>query len=238
MDRQPRNIVGLLTLLIAALGSVAILSSEHHRSTLNTAILVVLAVAAAGSLLALVLGSTPIAVLRRDVHAWWNDRPNRRWTAGHYQAKEPEANIIDLDTMQDAEIRAEGMPCVVLTLRARDRTLGRAIERPMKGVDVSCVVERSERRSSRAEAVQVPPHTDDAWGAVGRWPDQWIDPDHGGPVPGYYRVRWTLRHPEGQLDHPTEKVRVVREGETHVSRAARVVRAGRARLRHYRGLDK
>lgn len=60
----------MLTLLIAALGSVAIISAEHHRSTVNTIILVVAASAAVGSLAALAGLSGRFAVLRGDMRDW------------------------------------------------------------------------------------------------------------------------------------------------------------------------
>ena len=235
MERQTRNIA-LLALFIAALGSVAITGAEQHRSPTNTLILVIAATAAVGSLLALVLGSIWFGVLEKDVREWWEGRPRRRWSVRHYPAEEPEPNVIDLDMApSEAHIRAEGMPCTIVALQPR--TLGIATERPMRGVAVSCTIERRDRRAVPSQAVRLTPHGDDAWGVIARWPDQWFDAEHEGPAPGDYRVRWQLRHPDGRIERRTEKVRVLAEGRAHVGRLTRAVNAARAFVRHYRGLD-
>lgn len=66
------------------------LSAEKHRSPLNTAILIVAGAAAAGSMLALIFGSEPSRVIRRDVRSWWDRRPSRRWIAHHDLAQDEE----------------------------------------------------------------------------------------------------------------------------------------------------
>jgi hypothetical protein len=236
MERQPRNIVGLATLFIAALGSVALLGAEHSRSTINTVILAVAAGAAAGSLLALVIGPVAFSVFKRDVRRWWDGTPHRRWLVRHYPAREPEANVVDLDVHpSEPAIRAEGMPCVVMGVRPRK--FGTILERPLKDVAVSCTVERRDRRTSSADAIEVKALSDDAWGAIARWPDQWFDLGGEGPSPGHYRVRWHLRRPDGRIERPSENVHVVSGGKAEVGQLARALSALRAFVRHYHGLD-
>ncbi len=240
MERQPRNIIGLLTLFIAALGSVAVIGSEHHRSTVNTAILVVAAVAAVGSLLALVLGPVTFSVLKKDVRKLRDARPGRKWATRHYLAQESDdvktERMMAFFTPSVKAIRAQGLPCMIAAVEPR--TLGTAEERPAKGASLSCAVERREHPwRFGAQRVDVTPSGDDAWGGVARWPDRWFDPEHGAPSPGRYRVRWKIRFPDGKVERATERVRVVAEGDVHVGRLSRAAIATRRVIDHYRGLD-
>jgi hypothetical protein len=66
VDRQLRNIA-LITLFLAALTIVAVVSPEHHRSATNTAILYAAIVAAAGSVLGLVGGPSGSASSGRSL---------------------------------------------------------------------------------------------------------------------------------------------------------------------------
>jgi hypothetical protein len=236
MDRALRNIA-LITLLIASLTVVAVVSPEHHRSTTNTAILVLAVVTAAGSLLALVLGSVAFGVARKDVRSWRAERSGRRWNTRHYAAEEPQTGPRAFSFGPDeSAIRAKGMPAFVVALQPA--TLGMATERLLQGVAVTCSVERRRHRwPFSAERVELTPNGDDIWGAVARWPDQWFDPGYGGPTPGRYRIQWKLRLPDGTVERPTDKVRVVAKGHAHVGHVARALGAGRRVVRHYRGLN-
>jgi hypothetical protein len=244
MDRQLRNIA-LITLLIVSLTIVAVVSPEHHRSTTNTAILIVAYVAAAGSFLALVLGSVWFGVLRKDLLAWREGRPSRRWTTRHYAAQEETVELRESKASlvffsADVKvIRAQGLPCTIVALEPR--TLGEAEERPLKGATVSCAVERGRRRWPRkalqTRRVEVPTVKDVAWGSVGRWPDEWFDPNSVGPTPGRYRVRWEVRLPDGRVEKVTEKIHLAAGGEAYVGHLTRAASGTRAVIRHFRGLD-
>lgn len=236
MDRTLRNIA-LITLLIASLTVVAVVSPEHHRSTTNTSILVFAVVTAAGSLLALVLGSVAFGVARKDIRSWHAERSGRRWNTRHYAAEEPKTGPRAFSFGPDeSAIRAGGMPAFVVALQPA--TLGMATEQLLRGAIVTCAVERRAHPwPLGAEQVDVTPSGDDVWGAVARWPDQWFDPEHEGPTPGRYRIRWKLRLPDGTVECPTDKVRVVAEGSAHVGRVTRALGAARQAIGHYRGLD-
>jgi hypothetical protein len=237
MDRQPRNLVGLLTLLTAALGSVAILSSEHHRSALNTAILLVLAVAAAGSLLALVLGSTWLAVARKDVRDW-RERHQSGWAVRHYAPDEVSATIQQLRAIRgvdESAITDAGMPCLAVTLEPR--TLGDAEDRRLEDAVVTCVVERRSRFVGRAERIEVPIVVSSVWRVRGRWPDVWFDAEPVAPTPGRYRVRWEVRSADGRIERPEQKLNIGPGGEERDSKTAKALRRTQSLIRHFRGDD-
>jgi hypothetical protein len=236
MDRPPRNVVGLLTLFIAALGSVAVIGAEHQRSTVNTVILVVAALAAAGSLLALLIGSVWFGVLRKDLAEWWDQRPSRKLDARHYPAREPAPNVFDFDLgPNEAKIRAEGMPCMITALGPR--TSGLAEDRLFKDVTASCTIERRGTRSGRPQTIQVKPYTDDAWGTMARWPPEWFDLQTEGPVPGTYLVRWLLHRPDGRTERLSERLRILLDGQPKTSLPARAMTAASTFVQHYRGRD-
>lgn len=121
------------------------------------------------------------------------------------------------------------MPCAIATVTPR--TLGRAIERSMRGAHVSCIVERWD---GFFHGVEVTPATDDAWGAAVRWPAAWFDVQRNAIQPGRYRVNWKIRDADGRMTRPTEKIRVASEGHTHVALSRRAISAFNKVLRHYR----
>ncbi|HTQ68322.1 MAG TPA: hypothetical protein VMI13_06480 [Solirubrobacteraceae bacterium] len=233
MERQTRNI-SLLTLFIAALGSVAIISAEHQRSTVNTLILIVAVAAAVGSLAALVGLSGWFGVLRGDVRDWWRERPSRRWKAAHYPAKEPAPNTFDFDLgPNEKRIREQGMPCWITGLLPR--TLGVAETRPMRNVTVEASMKRREGRPP--ETVDLAPLADDSWGAMARWPDRWFDAEQNAPIAGRYLVSWELRHPNGRIERRAEPVHFGPGGIVIESRVTRMRARVRAFFLHYRSKD-
>jgi hypothetical protein len=235
VDRQLRTIA-LLTLATAALGSVALLAAEHHRSGINTGIMIALALAALGSLLTLLLGSTPWEVFRKDLRERRDRSPKLRWGTRHYPATVPQSGPKMWDFGADtSSIRAEGMPCGIA--ECGPRTLGDAQDELLDGATVAATVERRARLIGRRTRIEVSPRADNAWGAVARWPDQWWDTEHDGPTPGRYRVLWQVRMADGQVDRPVERFRVKAEGETHVHPIRRGLAALRELIAHYRGRD-
>lgn len=234
MDRQLRNI-GLLTLLVAALGSVAVLSAEHHRSTLNTLILCIAAVAAVGSGLALVGGSVWFGVVRKDATKLWNDLPHRRWRTSHHVALDlkEEAKVAGVDLVftspNENAARARGVPCMIVGVGPR--RMGYARRHPLRGSTVTCEV----RRGRESRAVEVPSDQEVYNSAVARWPDEWFRQAEATPLPGRYRVRWTLRLADGSVAHPIERLRINDQGQMKVLQFTRVWRTTRAAFRHLRG---
>jgi len=244
LDRQLR-IIALLTLLIAALGSIAVLSAEKHRSPLNTAILIVAGAAAAGSTLALIFGSEPWRVIRRDVRSWWNRRPSRRWIAHHDLAQDEETEMREsgvqliLYSTNEKAVRAQGVPCIVL--RLDPHTAHDSERQLLKGAAVTCEVARKHGRRPRAwwdtRRVEVPIGKELGTNAVARWPDEWFDADRLSPQSGNYEVRWALQWPNGRLARPRERVQILEDGQPHERRRGAAYAAARSVMRHYRGLD-
>jgi hypothetical protein len=244
LDRQLRTIA-LLTLLIAALGSIAVLTAEKDRSPLNTAILIVAAAAAAGSMLALIFGSEPWRVVRRDVRSWWNRRPSRRWIAHHDLAQDEETEkresgvqLILYSTNEEA-VRAQGVPCIVL--RLDPHTVHDSERQSLKGATVTCEVARKIGRWRGAwwdtRQAEVPIEKELQTNAVARWPDEWFDADSLSPPPGEYEVRWAVRWPNGRVERPRERFQLLEDGQPHESRLDRAYAGARSVVRHYRGQD-
>jgi hypothetical protein len=237
MDRQLRN-VALLTLAMASLAvAVPILLSESPRTGGQTALLVVALVGAGGSLLALVLASTPWEVLKRDLRTLWSEQHTSRWSATHEAAQEPSSGASQIIEFGPdiTPIRAEGMPCGVV--RCTPRSLGLAEAQMLKNAEASCTVERRSRLLGHRDKADVPLLVDITWGTAGRWPNRWFDSEHNGPIPGRYSVLWQVRFPDGQVDRPRERFRVKAEGVDHVGRLDSAWSRVRDVIRHYRGLD-
>lgn len=174
MDRQLRN-VGLLTLLIAALGSVAVLSAKQYRSPLNTLILGVAAFAAVGSGSALVGGSVWFGVVRKDAAQVWNSLPHRRWHTSQrlaFDLKE-EAKIAGADLVitvpnENAAARAAGVPCMILQLGPL--RMHYSLKRPLRGSTITCKVIRGRFAGRESRAVEVPTDQEIYNSAVARFP--------------------------------------------------------------------
>jgi hypothetical protein len=245
MDRQLRNIA-LITLLLAALTIIAVVSPEHHRSATNTVILAVAIVAAAGSIVSLTLGSVWFAVLRRDVQGWRERRPGRRWAVSYYLAQEESVerresgvDLIFYSPNEEA-VRARGLPCLIVALKPRTRD--DADGRPLKDAAVACAVKRSHgpwyRRESEERPVEVHTDREIASDAVARWPDEWFNRELLAPAPGRYRVRWEVRLPDRRLERPAQGILIAAEGETRVAMVMRATLVVRNLARHYRDLDR
>jgi hypothetical protein len=244
MDRQLRNIA-LITLLLAALTIIAVVSPEHHRSTTNTVILAVAIMAVAGSTAALALGSVWLAVLRRDLREWRDARPGRRWIVSYYLAQEESVELRESGASlvfyspNVETVRAGGLPCLIIDLKPR--TQDKIEGRPLKGATVACAVRRSQGpwywRKSETRAVEVAVDHEIASDAVGRWPDVWFSPALLTPTPGRYRIRWETRLPDGRIERPAKRYLIAAEGEAHVGTLTRAALAVRDLARHYRALE-
>jgi len=244
MDRQTRNIP-LITLLLAALTIVAVVSPEHHRSTLNGAILYV-AVAVAGitalALAVLLAASVPIRVLAGDFGGWLAKqrarRTHKRWRTYHYRAVGKDDVVLTIPN--DDAVKAPGTPCIVLVADAPSRVRRRSgaltpgedatdrIREALRGLadfDVTCrVARRSERRSVEVH------HSGLA--ALARFPDEWFG------RPGRYRVRWAIVGPDGQTERASDTVRLHRSGAVAATPLLRFYASARKLIRHLRGQDK
>jgi hypothetical protein len=245
VDRQLRNIA-LITLFLAALTIVAVVSPEHNRSTTNTAILYAAIVAAGGSVLGLVLGSVWFGVLRKDLGRAWESRPQSKWSASHDLAEvvREEANMGGGTTMvfthpADIAVREQGVPCIVL--RLEPRRLGFARTRPLQGVTVTCSLSRRAGPLGKpiTRALQV--HLDDGPrilnAAFARWPDDWFNEELLAPIAGTYRTRWELHRASGKVERRRERVRIADHGEAHDGKARQWLDTVRRVFRHYRGHD-
>lgn len=236
MDRQVRNI-GLITTLLAALTIIAVVSPEQHRPTTNTAILAVAVAAAVGSLLALALGSTWLAVVKKDVQGW-RERHQRPWSARHYVPDEVSATLQQLRAAfgnDDSAITAAGMPC--LAVRLEPRTVGDAQREPLANAVVACIVARRSHLIGRATKIKVPIVINAVWGARGRWPDVWFNAERVAPTPGRYSVRWEVRAPDGRVERPEQTLIIGADGEEREGNIAKALDRGQAIIRHFRGLD-
>ena len=240
MDRQLRNI-GLLTLLIAALGSVAVLNAEQPRSTLNTLILSVAALAAAGSSAALVGGSVWFDIVRKDAAKMWNDLPHRRWHTSQrlaFDLKE-EAKIagaeLAITLPNENAARARGVPCMILGLSPR--RMHYSLKHPLRGSTITCEVIRGRFAGRESRAVEVPTDQEIYKSAVARFPDEWFNADEAHPLPGRYRAAWTLHLATGSTAHVSSRFQVNKEGRIVVGPTARAFSAVRGFVRHFRGKD-
>ena len=240
VDRQLRNI-GLLTLLIAALGSVAVLSAEQHRSTLNALILGVAALAAVGSGGALVGGSVWFGVVRKDVAQVWNNLPHRRWHTSQrlaFDLKE-EAKIAGADLVitvpNENAARSAGVPCLILELSPR--RMHYSLKRPLGGSTITCEVIRGQFAGRESRAVEVPTDQEIYNSAVARFPDEWFNADEAHPLPGRYCAAWTLHLANSSTAHVSGRFRVNKEGRIVVGPVARTFSAARGFVRHFRGKD-
>jgi hypothetical protein len=246
VDRQLRNIA-LLTLLLAALTIVAVVSPEHHRSSTNTVILYVAIVAATGSVLALALGSVWFSVAKKDLERLWNARPRRKWAASHDVA-ETVREVVNmgmgmkmvLQSDAEAQVRAEGVPCIVL--RLVPRWLSFAQTRPLRGATVTCSVSRRTRLLEKptTRPIDVPQVGEpDKFlnAAFGRWPDDWFNAELLAPLPGIYHVQWEIRRADGRTERPHERFHVADHGETHDGTLRQAGRAVVGVYQHYRGKD-
>jgi hypothetical protein len=236
MDRQVRNI-GLITLLLAALTIVAVVSPEHHRSTTNTFILDLAVVAAISSIVFLVGSAVPVRVVARDIGNWREKRHRHmRWRTHHYYAVETDRTI---RFPKDEAILRAGSPCIVLLLeppgRIRDRTAPRAglakrllaYSQALNGYEITCSV--GDRRTA-AERRDVEVHMEPR-AALARFPDEWFD------QPGRYAARWTITTPAGDVEHATDTIRLGHHGRLAVAPLQRGLVATRSVIRHLRGLD-
>jgi hypothetical protein len=240
VDRQLRNI-GLLTLLIAALGSVAVLSAEQHRSTLNTLILSVAALAAVGGGAALVGGSVWFGVVRKDAAKVWNNLPHRRWHTSQrlaFDLKE-ETKIAGADLTitlpNENAARAAGVPCMILGLGPR--RMHYSLKRPLRGSTITCEVIRGRFAERESRAIEVPTDQEIYNSAVARFPDEWFNANDAHPLPGRYRAAWTLHLADGSTAHVSGRFRVNEEGGIVVGPAARAFSAVRGFVRHFRRKD-
>ena len=233
MDRQVRNIA-LLTLLLAALTIIAVVSPEPHRSTGNTVILYVAVVAAIGSVAFLLGSAVPLRVITRDISKWHaTRREHLHWRTYHYRAVDQTITV-----PKDEAIRSLGMPCLVLVLQAPRRVWRRRERHPvdqsaqariqrlqdyaraLKDFEFRCAVQ------GRDIEVHVEPRA-----ALARFPDDLFG------KPGRYRVEWTITTPEGGIERARETLRLREYGMTTGSPIPRMTAWIRRALRHLRGLD-
>jgi len=237
MDRQVRN-VGLITLLLAALTIVAVVSPEHHRSTTNTLILDLAVVAAVGSVIFLVGSAVPVRVIARDIHEWRERRRlHMRWRTHHYLAVDQDRTI---RFPKDDAIRSPGRPCIVLVLEPPGRLRRRRGKQPetgperlqhlhgymtvLKGLEIECSV--GSGQDARDVGVSTDPRA-----ALARFPDEWFGQR------GRYRARWTITMPSGDVEEATDTIRLGPHGRLAAAPLRRGLMAMRRFVRHLRGLD-
>jgi hypothetical protein len=214
-----------------------VVSPEPHRSTVNTAILVVAVAAATGSLLALVLGSVWLGVLRQDIQEW-RERGRLPWKAHHYAPDVVSSMLQELRAVHgtdDSAITAAGMPC--LAVRLEPRTVADAERKPFEDAEVTCFVARRAPVIGLTRKIKVPVILLGGWNASGRWPDEWFDVQRVAPRPGHYRVRWEVRTPTRGLERPEQVLIVGTDGQERERRRARAADWTQATIRHFRGLE-
>ena len=231
VDRQVRNI-GLITLLLAALTIIAVVSPEHHRPSTNSAILYFALVAAAGSIVSLAVSAVPVRVIARDIGRWRDKRRRHlRWQTYHYRAVD---NIKSFPS--DEAIRSIGMPCIVLVLQAPRRVWDRkttsdqsghgrvdrllAYAQALNDYNVKCLVRDQELEVQMERSA-----------ALARFPDEWFG------RPDRYRVEWTITTPQGGIEHASDVVRLQDGGTPRDAPVRRLLATTRKLIRHLRGLD-
>ncbi len=233
VDRQTRNI-GLLTLLLAALTTVAVISPEKDRSTLNTAILYVAVVAAIGSVAFLLGSAMPLRVIARDITAWREKRRRHtKWRTYHYRGVDRPGT---LTIPKDDAILNQGAPCLVLVVEPPQRVLHRdpdasRVEKVrqaiqgLEGFEIACSV--SGRRVARRPAqVEMEPRA-----ALARFPDDYFGRR------GTYRAEWTITAPDGTTVRAEDTIRLHNHGYTRPAPLRRLVARARKITHHLLGRD-